>query len=107
MQKFTAIAISLCMMLAGCSSKASDNPTARELIETIKSNLTCDWSKNTVDTFKAGNPDTQVTGIATTFIVTMDVLKRALDLNCNLIISHEPTFYNHLDQTDHLKTDPV
>ncbi len=25
----------------------------------------------------------------------------------NLIIAHEPTFYNHLDQTDELKNDPV
>ncbi len=107
MKNNTIIAFSLSLMLIGCSSKASNNPTATEVIEIIKSNLTCQWSKNTVDTFIAGDPDTEVTGIATTFIVTMDVLQRALDLKCNLIITHEPTFYNHLDEVDHLKSDPV
>ena len=81
--------------------------TAREVIEKIKKNVTCDWATETVDTFKAGNPDQKVTGIATTFIVTMDVLKKAKNLNCNLIITHEPTFYNHLDETSHLQDDPV
>jgi putative NIF3 family GTP cyclohydrolase 1 type 2 len=107
MKKNIILAFSLNLILTGCSSKASDNPTAREIIEIIKSNLTCQWSKNTVDNFKVGDPDTEVRGIATTFIVTMDVLQRATDLECNLIITHEPTFYNHLDQVDHLKNDPV
>ncbi len=81
--------------------------TAQEVIDKIKKNVTCDWAKQTVDTFKAGNPDQIVTGIVTTFIATMDVLKKARDLNCNLIITHEPTFYNHLDETSHLQDDPV
>jgi len=84
-----------------------ENLTANEVISLIKNNLTCSWMDKTVDTFKSGNPDDQVTGIATTFIATMDVLKKAVELNCNLIITHEPTFYNHLDQVDHLKNDPV
>jgi putative NIF3 family GTP cyclohydrolase 1 type 2 len=107
MKKYITTAFSLCIVLIGCSSKASSNPTAREVIETIKSNLTCEWADRTVDTFKTGDPDSEVTGIATTFIVTMDVLKQAVSLNCNLIITHEPTFYNHLDAVDHLKNDPV
>lgn len=107
MKKYITTAFSLCIVLIGCSSKASNSPTAREVIETIKSNLTCEWADRTVDTFKTGDPDSEVTGIATTFIVTMDVLKQAVSLNCNLIITHEPTFYNHLDAVDHLKNDPV
>lgn len=107
MKNYIVLIFYIGIYFIGCSSKASDNPTAKEVIEIIKSNLTCKWADKTVDTFKAGDPDTEVTGIATTFIVTIDVLKRALDLNCNLIISHEPTFYNHLDEVDHLKSDPV
>lgn len=99
--------ISISMFKCVNAGKNEGNFTCSEVIETIKSNLTCSWSENTVDTFKAGNPDNQVTGIATTFIVTMDVLKKAVDLNCNLIITHEPTFYNHLDETAHLTSDPV
>jgi hypothetical protein len=28
-------------------------------------------------------------------------------LGANLVITHEPTFYNHLDETDWLTNDPV
>lgn len=94
------------MAVPSFESEAQDI-TAREVIEEMKKNVTCEWASNTVDTFKAGDPDQKVTGIATTFIATMDVLKEAKDLNCNLIITHEPTFYNHLDETSHLKNDPV
>ena len=107
MKNYIVMIFFLGFNISGCTSSASDNPTASEVIEIIKSNLTCQWSDKTVDTFKAGNPDNQVTGIVTTFIVTMDVLTKAVALNCNLIISHEPTFYNHLDEVDHLKNDPV
>ena len=81
--------------------------TANDVIQIIKDNVTCEWAEETVDTFKAGDPSVEVTGIATTFIATMDVLKRAVEENCNLIITHEPTFYNHLDMTSHLQDDPV
>jgi putative NIF3 family GTP cyclohydrolase 1 type 2 len=52
---------------------------------------------NTVDTIKAGDPATVVTGIATTFTPSMEVLRRAVAAGDNLIVTHEPTFYNHLD----------
>ena len=62
---------------------------------------------NTVDTLKGGNPATPVTGIVTTFLDTMDVLREAVRLGDNLVISHEPTFYNHPDDTTAFKNDPV
>ena len=42
-------------------------------------------------------------------MATLDVLERAAASHKNLIITHEPTFYNHLDTTDNLKAqnDPV
>jgi len=61
------------------------------------------WDGPTVDTFKAGDPDTAVTGIATTMMATFDVLKRAAANHANLIITHEPTFYSHEDQTESFK----
>lgn len=50
-----------------------------------------------------------MTGIATAMMVTFDVLKRAAAQNANLIITHEPAFYSHLDTTEQFKTanDPV
>jgi len=73
--------------------------TARQAIERIQKNVGVPWKSQTVDTFKAGDPDTSVTGIATTMMATYDVLRRAAASGKNLVITHEPTFYNHEDQT--------
>lgn len=62
---------------------------------------------DTVDTLKGGDPSTPVTGIATTFLDTMDVLREAVKRGDNLIITHEPTFYNHRDETAAFANDPV
>ena len=62
---------------------------------------------DTVDTLKAGDPSTPVTGIVTTFLDTMDVLRQAVAHGDNLVISHEPTFYNHRDDTTAFTNDPV
>ena len=81
--------------------------TARQIIGKMQTRLTCQWSQETVDTFKTGNPDDAVTGIAVCMFADMETLRKAVASNCNLIIVHEPTFYNHLDKTDFLKIDPV
>lgn len=62
---------------------------------------------NTVDTIKAGDPETPVTGIATTFMDTYEVLQKAVAAGDNLIITHEPTFYNHVDDRSIFAGDPV
>jgi putative NIF3 family GTP cyclohydrolase 1 type 2 len=71
--------------------------TARELVAEIQKQVGVEWKKDTVDTFKAGNPDTPVTGVAVTMMATMDVLQRASAKGLNFVITHEPTFYAHLD----------
>src|SRR4051794_6004827 len=81
----------------------SEHPTARDIIERIQKNVGVAWRTQTVDTFKAGNPNRAVTGIAVTMMATLDVLERAAASGKNLIITHEPTFYNHLDTTAKLK----
>jgi putative NIF3 family GTP cyclohydrolase 1 type 2 len=73
--------------------------TARQVIERIQKNVGVPWRAQTVDTFKAGDPDTPVTGIATTMMATYDVLRRAAAAGDNLIITHEPAFYGHQDET--------
>jgi putative NIF3 family GTP cyclohydrolase 1 type 2 len=42
-----------------------------------------------------------------TAVATHDVIRRAGDLKANLVITHEPIFYNHLDETEWLSSDPV
>jgi putative NIF3 family GTP cyclohydrolase 1 type 2 len=84
--------------------------TANDVIARIKSQLAATgiaWRADTVDTFKAGSPDTEVKGIATTGMATFDALKRAAAAGRNFVITHEPTFYNHLDQTSALEADLV
>jgi putative NIF3 family GTP cyclohydrolase 1 type 2 len=63
--------------------------------------------KQTVDTLKAGEPSQLVTGIVTTMFATIDVIRQAAALGANFIIAHEPTFYNHSDDTGWLENDSV
>ena len=82
--------------------------TPREVVAEIQKHVGVEWQKDTVDTFKAGNPDTVVTGIAVTMMATMDVLQRASAKGLNLVITHEPTFYSHLDTPEGMpEDDPV
>jgi putative NIF3 family GTP cyclohydrolase 1 type 2 len=84
--------------------------TAQELVTRIQQQLASQgikWRTETVDTFKAGDPDTPIAGIATTGMATFDVLKRAAKANRNFVMTHEPTFYNHQDQTGALTQDPT
>lgn len=87
----------------------SEVPTARQVIEQIKARVGVPWREETVDTIKAGDPETPVTGIATTMMATFDVLRRASAEGKNLVITHEPTFYSHQDKTDifEKENDPV
>jgi putative NIF3 family GTP cyclohydrolase 1 type 2 len=93
------------------AASAQDRPlTAREVVQRIQEHIGVPWQKETVDTFKAGDPDTKVTGIAVTMMATYDVLQRAAASGANLIITHEPTFYNHLDDLKEIpqkENDPV
>lgn len=84
----------------------AQTPTAAEAIRRIQQRY-AEAPANTVDTIKAGDPSTPVTGIATTFLDTMDVLREANRRGANLVITHEPTFYNHLDDTAFFAGDPV
>jgi putative NIF3 family GTP cyclohydrolase 1 type 2 len=93
------------------TAQITEHPlAARAVIDRIKKNVGVPWREKTVDTFKAGDPDAPVTGIAVTMMATYDVLQRAAASHKNLIITHEPTFYNHLDDSGEIpqgEKDPV
>jgi putative NIF3 family GTP cyclohydrolase 1 type 2 len=109
--KFFALAIGVIaasFLAAAPARSQSSAPTARQVVKAIQDHVGVPWSGDTVDTFKAGNPDTPVTGIAVTMMATMDVLERAAANHENFVITHEPTFYNHLDVPEEMaQTDPV
>jgi len=104
-------AASVALLFCGVSASGQEKHlTAREVISRIQAHVGVPWQAETVDTFKAGNPDEPITGIAVTMMATMDVLERAAASGKNLVITHEPTFYNHLDKLDVLpekEKDPV
>jgi len=79
--------------------------TARAVVERIQKNLGVRWMAQTVDTFKDGDPETVVTGVATTMMATQEVLERAVAAGANLIITHEPVFYNHTDPVEGLEAE--
>jgi putative NIF3 family GTP cyclohydrolase 1 type 2 len=62
---------------------------------------------DTVDTVKVGDPSQEITGVAIAFLATSEVIEKAVQLGANLVITHEPIFYNHLDATDWLARHPT
>jgi putative NIF3 family GTP cyclohydrolase 1 type 2 len=92
---------------AGAALAQTPALTAGEVIDRIKKNVGVPWRTETVDTFKAGGPETRVRGVATTMMATLDVLQKAAAAGRNLVITHEPTFYGHEDKTDELASDPT
>src|SRR5436309_134529 len=98
--------VAVALALAASSTPAQQPPlplTAREVVERIKRNIGVPWTEPTVDTFKDGDPATPVTGVAVTMMATFDVLRRADAHGANLVITHEPTFYDHFDKLDVLE----
>ena len=79
----------------------------KDVIDNILSAVPGAPLAETVDTLKSGQMTDAVDGVVTTFIATMDVLKKTVQSGANFIITHEPTYYNHEDKTDWLKDDPV
>jgi putative NIF3 family GTP cyclohydrolase 1 type 2 len=82
--------------------------TANEVVERIKKNLGIPWNEKTYrDTFKVGDPNTEVRGIATTFMATLDLIQRAHAAGMNFVITHEPTFWSDRDTVSELADDPI
>lgn len=63
--------------------------------------------EKTCDLLIEGHWEQEVTGVATTFMATIDVIRRAISLGCNLIITHEPTYFTGWDRLEWLKEDQV
>lgn len=82
--------------------------TAREVVGLIRKNVGVPWNEKSYrDTFKVGNPDSTVKGIATIVMTTFDMLKRANLAGLNMVITHEDTFWNDRDDTQDLTGNPL
>jgi putative NIF3 family GTP cyclohydrolase 1 type 2 len=109
MQKtFVTVMLTISTVSLSLSAQRSNAPlTAAEAIKRIIAATGATPPPGTVDTIKAGDPNTIVTGVATTFLDTWQVLEKAVAGHKNLVITHEPTFYNHPDDMTVLGDDPV
>ncbi len=74
---------------------------ARDL-QTYLRSLNGGWMdlEATVDTFKSGDPEAEVHGIAVSWMSTLAALKAALVSGCNVFVTHEPTYYSHRNEAD-------
>src|SRR5688572_8194121 len=72
--------------------------TAQEVVDRVRTSPGMEWQADTADTFKAGDPSTVVTGIATTSLATIDVMRRAVQAGANMIVTSGPTFYSRADR---------
>ena len=91
----------------GPARRAQGALTAGLIVDRIKDKVGVPWLADTVDKLVHGAATTPVKGIATTMMATLDVVERAAAAGRNMVITHEPTFYSHLDATDALLQDPT
>lgn len=86
-------------VISGCESKKA--LTAGDVNKYLNS-LGTEWVdlSKTVDTFKSPGPEVEVKGIAVAWMSYTWALERALELGCNLFVTHEPTYYNHWDNDE-------
>ena len=71
--------------------------TAQAIVDRIQRKLGSGWKDSPVDTFLAGNRDSEVKGIVTTYAPSLEVLREAVAAGKNMIITHEPTFWTDSD----------
>ncbi|SLJ95565.1 MULTISPECIES: Nif3-like dinuclear metal center hexameric protein [unclassified Paenibacillus] len=81
------------------------NITIQDIIQHLTENV--ELPEHTVDQLITGSPHQTVTGVFVTFMPTQHVIEHAIQRGANLIIAHEPPFYNHHSHTDWLADDPV
>jgi putative NIF3 family GTP cyclohydrolase 1 type 2 len=86
---------------------ASAPMRALDAVDRIKASIGVPWRADTVDKIVAGDPATEVRGIAVTMMATLDVLRGAAAADCNLVVTHEPTFYDHFEKAEALANDDL
>ncbi|MBQ8163279.1 MAG: Nif3-like dinuclear metal center hexameric protein [Clostridia bacterium] len=68
---------------------------AKELIEEL--NIGGFAPEITCDTVKSGDPETELKKVAVTMFATVDTVRAAKSWGADMIIVHEPTYYDHME----------
>ncbi|MEU6248633.1 Nif3-like dinuclear metal center hexameric protein [Glycomyces sp. NPDC047010] len=72
--------------------------TAQDVVDLLDRHLDVPRRESTVDEYLAGGPDQEVHGVAFTMMATLDVLQRAVAQGLDLVITHEPLYFNHREE---------
>ena len=79
----------------------------KEVVDLILESCYIPRLTQTCDQLMAGDWECEVTGIVSTFMATVEVIKDSIVKGANLIITHEPTYFTGHDTTDWLDGDEV
>jgi len=98
-REFTALAAAAAAAPFACVRDLSGAAaiTADQVIERIRKNIGVEWNLDTVDGLKAGNASTVATGVATSSMATLAVLRQAVKAGANIVVTAQPTFYARAD----------
>lgn len=78
-----------------------------DVIRVITGQLAGYDAAKTVDVLNEGDVDRPCTGIVATFVASCRVLRRATELGANLIVSHEPLYFQAEQEKYDLENDPL
>lgn len=81
-------------VLSARADAQSQPLTALQIVDRIRKNLGSAWKDSELDVFCAGDPGTSVSGIATSFAASLDVLRRAASGKKNMVVVRETPFYS-------------
>ncbi|MBN2878432.1 MAG: Nif3-like dinuclear metal center hexameric protein [Clostridia bacterium] len=83
--------------------------TVRDIIDEIIKKTGVDRlpDEKTCDKLMSGSLDNEVTKVVSTFMATVDVIKKAAEIGAEMIITHEPTWFTGADDTSWLQNDEV
>jgi putative NIF3 family GTP cyclohydrolase 1 type 2 len=103
-----AAAAALTAMGMSRRARAAAGPlTVEDVLDRMKQHVGGPWFPGGVDRIIEGSPTTEVKGVATTMMATMDALKDALKAGANFVITHESTYWSHHDTLTYIQDDPL
>ena len=59
-------------------------------------------NEKTCDVIKAGDPNKELKRVAVTMFATVDTVRKAQKWGADMLIVHEPTYYDHFEEIDNL-----
>ena len=82
--------------------------TIRQILDRMESyHKPLDPERRTCDGIITGDVEKECTGVAVTCCSTAEAIRKAAELGCNLMITHEPTFFHGFDETEWLSDNSV